>query len=134
MTITYPEHQYDELVLSVCVLCLLFTPCCHVCSDIVHNVCILFIVYSLSCLFVCKQISLVTDHASMATQWDSTLTLQDCIQMFSQKYVDKSENHHGNLLYHVENNWPVTIYGTVPVVRPTSQLLGYYQFKNSHAL
>ena len=89
VTITYPEHQYDELVLSVCILCLLFTPCCHVCSDIVHNVCILFIVYSLSCLFVCKQISLVTDHASMATQWDPTLTLQDCIQMFSQKYVDR---------------------------------------------
>ena len=69
VTITYHEQQYDELV---------------------HSVCVLFIVYSLlSCLFVCKQVSIVTNHVSMATQWGPTLTLQDCIQMFSQKYVDQ---------------------------------------------
>ena len=36
---------------------------------------------------VFEQVSMVTEHVSMATQWDPTLTLQDCFQMFSQKYV-----------------------------------------------
>ena len=29
---------------------------------------------------------MVTEHVSMATQWDPVLRLQDCLQTFSQKY------------------------------------------------
>ena len=39
-------------------------------------------------MFVCEQVSMVTEHVSMAAQWDPTLTLQDCFQTFSQKYAN----------------------------------------------
>lgn len=71
------------------------------------------------------------DHISMATRWDPILTLQDCFQTFSQEYVDSVITvTMVTLLHHIENNWPVTTHGIVPVARPTNQLLGYYRFRN----
>ena len=43
--------------------------------------------YCFLCGYV-VQISMVTDHSSMATQWEQELTLQDCLRSFSQRCVN----------------------------------------------
>jgi len=72
---------------------------------------------------------MVTEHVSMTTQWDPSLTVQDCFKTFSQKYVVIVMITMVTYCP-VESSWPVTTHGIVPVARPTSQLLGYYQFRN----
>jgi len=35
-----------------------------------------------------SQVTMVTEHSSMATQWEQELTLQDCLRAFSQRCVN----------------------------------------------